>query len=81
MQDTSTDRFSRKSPRPTHRVEHVLVVAARERVLDEAHAVFLRDLRAGVVGRDDGDLVGLDADVAQDQRQYALADAAEADDY
>ena len=62
------------------RVEHVAEVLARQRVLDEADAVFRRDLGAGIVGGDDRDLVGLDADVPQDQRQHALADAAEADD-
>ena len=56
------------------------MVAARERVLHELYAVFLCDPGAGVIRRDDGDLVRLDADVAQDQRQHALADAAEPDE-
>ena len=33
-----------------------------------------------VLGGDDGDALGRDADVTQDQRQDALADAAEADE-
>ena len=34
---------------------------------------------AAIVRRDDGDLARLDADMAQDERQHALADRAEAD--
>ena len=39
-----------------------------------------RDLRAGIVRREHGDAIGRNADVAHDQGQHALADAAEADE-
>ena len=48
-------------------------------MLDETHTVLGGDLLAHLVRRHDRDLVGLDADVAQDERQDTLADAAEAD--
>ena len=63
------------------RLEHVPVVLARERVVDELDAVLRRLVASRVIRGDDRDAVrGQPADVAQDQRQYALADAAEADE-
>ncbi len=63
------------------RVQHVAEVLARERVVQELDSVLLRLLAPGVVGRDDRDAVGREpADVAQDQRQDALADGTEADE-
>ena len=55
-------------------------VVARQRFLDETDAVLLRLRSAVVLGRDDGDAARRHADVTQDQRQDALADAAKADD-
>jgi hypothetical protein len=65
---------------PDQRVEHALVILPRQRLLDEAHAVFRRFLRARVVCGDDRDAVGRDTDVTQDERQDSLPDAAEADE-
>ena len=60
--------------------QHLAVVGPGQALLDELDAVALglRQAAAIVLG-DDGDLAGLDADMAQDQRQHALADRAEAD--
>ena len=58
------------------------LLLARERMHDEADAVFLGFPAPGVVRRDDGDALGRDAtDVTQDQGQDALADAAETDEH
>ena len=62
------------------RLEHLLVVVARERADDELDAVFRGLALARLVRGDDGDALGLDADVAQHKRQHALADTAEADE-
>jgi hypothetical protein len=60
-------------------VEHRAQVGFGQALLDEldAEALGLVLAAAHVVG-DDGDLLGLDADMAEDQRQDALADRAEA---
>merc|ERR1711965_406614 len=50
-----------------------------QRHLQEGDAVFLRDGLAGIVWRDDRDPVRGDVDMAQDQRQDTLSDAAEAE--
>ena len=81
MLETSTDTLSRKSPRPSSGFEHAPEVLARQALLDELDAVLARPRRlplssaVTMVMRSGGD-----ADVAQDQRQHALADAAEADE-
>ena len=62
------------------RIEHLAVVVARERVDDELDAVLRRLALARFVRRDDGDALGLDADVTQHERQHALADTAETDE-
>ena len=62
------------------RIEDALVVVARDRLLDEAHAELGSLSAAGVLGRHDRDAFGRNADVPQDQRQDSLADAAEPDD-
>src|SRR5262249_16989705 len=55
-------------------------VVAGQALANEGDAVALGLLQAAaVLGRDDGDLLGLDVDVAEDQRQHALADRAEAE--
>ena len=63
-------------PQPV--IQHRPDVGLGQTLLDELHAKALRLVLAAahVVG-DDGDLLGLDADVAQDQRQHALTDRAE----
>ncbi len=57
----------------------VAVVLGREGQLGEADAVMVRDLAAARVGGDDLDPVGADAEMAEDERQDGLADAAAAD--
>ena len=79
MLETSTDRFTRKSPRPMQPIEHAPEILAHQRLDDETHAQRLRLGLARFFGRDDHDALGADADMPQDQRQHALADAAEAD--
>ena len=61
------------------RIEDALVIAARQRFEMEGDAVRHGLFMAAFLGGDDGDLIGADADVTQQQRQHALADAAEAD--
>ena len=61
-------------------VEGLAQVLARQPLPDEGDAELFGLLEAAaVLLRDDGDLLGLDVDVAEDQRQHALADRAEAD--
>ncbi len=62
------------------RIQHAAVVLARQALLDELDAVLRSLLAARVLRRDDGDALGRDADVPQDERQHALADAAETDE-
>ena len=64
-----------------HRGEHRAEVILLDRLLDEAHAEMLQDMRAALIRRDHGDAARVGADVAQDERQHALADAAEADEH
>jgi hypothetical protein len=60
--------------------QHIAIVSLGQTLLDELDAVALGlGQAAAVVLGDDGDLAGLDADMAQDERQHALADRAEAD--
>src|SRR6185312_6693862 len=61
--------------------QHLAVVLAGERVLDEFDAVFGGDFAAARLGGDDGDLVRADVEVAQQQRHDPLADAPEPDDH
>ena len=61
-------------------VEHIAVVVAAERGNDEVDAVLGGDIAAVRLGGDDRDLVGADIEMAKQQRQDALADAAKADD-
>ena len=61
-------------------LERLAEVVARQALPDEGDAELLQLLQAAaVLGRDDRDLLGLDVDVPEDQRQHALADRAEAD--
>ena len=62
------------------RFEQRAVVAAGQRGFDEADAVLGGDIVSARLGGDDRDPVGSDFQMAQQQRQDALADAAEADD-
>ena len=80
MLDTSTETLSRKSPAPSQRIEHRAVILAGQRRLDESDAVFGGDFAAARLGGDDRDMRRVDVDMAQQQRQHALADAAKADD-
>ena len=80
MLETSTERLSRKSPRPTTGSSTFLKFSRVSGCLTKRTPYSAATFSPRLVGRDDGDLVGLDADVAQDQRQDALADAAEADE-
>ena len=64
-----------------HRGEHRAEVILLDRLLDEAHAEMLQDMRAALIRRDHGDAARVGADVAQDERQHALTDAAEADEH
>ena len=59
------------------RIELAPEVVARQHHFHELDAVFLGFLFAAIVGSDDGDAFFRDSDVSQDQRQRALADAAE----
>ncbi len=65
---------------PEQRVEHPAEILARERLPDDLDAQILGLLKAALMGRQDRDALGGDADVPQEQRQHALTDAAEADD-
>ena len=57
-------------------------ILTRERVLEELDAVLRGFLASGVVRCHDRDAFGRKpADVPQNQRQHALSDAAEADEY
>ena len=80
MLETSTETLIRKSPRPSSGLSIAAEVLASQALLDEADAVAGGLGTALVLGGHDGDALGSDADVPQDQRQHALADAAEADD-
>jgi hypothetical protein len=62
------------------RLQHLAVVIGPQRDLAEAHALELAQAPARVVRVDHHHLVAGRPDVAQDQRQGALADRAEADD-
>ena len=62
------------------RIQQGPIVFAGQRRLCEANAVFRGDLMAARLGGNDGDLTGIDFEVAHQQRQDPLADAAEADD-
>jgi hypothetical protein len=48
--------------------------------LDKADAILGRDILATRLGGNDGNLTGADLEMAQQQRQDTLADAAKADD-
>ena len=56
------------------------VAVLLEALVVDLDAVFVGFLLAAIVGSDDGDAFFRDADVAQDERQRALADAAETDE-
>ena len=71
------DEIALAHQRAEHRAEVVLL----DRLLDEAHAEMLKDMRAALIRCDHGDAARVGADVAQDERQHALADAAEADEH
>src|SRR5438874_11187557 len=63
-------------PAPQQRIEHAAVVLAREPLLDELDAVPGGLLVPLVLRGHDREALGRNADVPQDQRQHALADAA-----
>ena len=63
------------------RLQHGGVILAGQRLHEEAHAKVLGLFLAAILGGDDRHLIGLHVDVAQDQRQNALTDAAETDDH
>ena len=60
------------------RRQHVAIVAAGQRLDAHGNAIRRGDRRPTRIAGDDADLRGRDVDVAQDERQDALADAAEA---
>ena len=49
--------------------------------MDKANAEFSRDIVSARLGSDDGDLLGIDLEMAQQQGQNTLADAAKTDDH
>jgi hypothetical protein len=61
------------------RIERAAEILARQALLDELDAKARRFLVADVVGADDADALGAQAQMPQDQRQHPLADAAESD--
>src|SRR5216683_3199675 len=61
------------------RRQHLAIVLAGQRHPQEAHAIFPGDFGAALLSGDDGDALRLHPDMAQQERQYALADAAETD--
>src|SRR5439155_16741790 len=61
-------------------IKHRPVVLPGQCGFDKANAVRGGDFTAARLGGDDGDLAGTDLEMAQQQWQDALADAAEADD-
>ncbi len=61
-------------------VEYIAVIVAGQRTCDEVDAVLGGDIAAVRLGGDDRDLRRIDVEMAQQQRQDALADAAKADD-
>ena len=56
------------------------IVAAGQCGFDETDTVLGCDIVSARLGGDDADLIGSDLEMAQQQRQNALSDAAEADD-
>ena len=63
------------------RLEHGLVVLARQRLDVELDAEMLRLLDAAGVAGEDGDALGRHVDVPQQQRQAALTDGTESDNH
>ena len=80
IDDTSTDTLSTKSPRPMYgsssrrKLSRVSGNTTNFTPYDSA------TFSAAIVGGDDRDALFRNADVAQHERQRALADAAEADE-
>src|SRR5207248_836984 len=61
-------------------VEHAAVILVGQRLFDKADAVFGGDFPSSRLGGDDNDLLWPHLDMAQQQGQNPLADAAETDD-
>ncbi len=61
--------------------QHRTIVRTGERLLDKGDPVFGRHVAAAPLRRHDRDLLSADVEMAQQQRQDTLADAAEADDH
>ena len=61
-------------------IELAAEIVARQRQHHEFHAIGFGDFPAAIVTGDDRDALFRDADMAQNQRQRALADAAETDE-
>ena len=80
IDDTSTDTLSTKSPRPMYGSSSRRKLSRVSGSIDEFHAIGLGDFLAAIVAGDDRDALFRNADVAQDERQRALADAAETDE-
>ena len=79
--ETSTETLSRKSPRPTSGRRAPRGSSRGSAASTRSATPIASATRAAaLLGGDDGDLGGRDIDMAQQQRQDALADAAEADD-
>jgi len=76
--DTSTDRLSRKSPRAEEGFEHLPVIVLCQRPDPEVHAEGFGLAPSPVVSGDDGDVFGAGAQMAKDQWEATLTDAAEA---
>ena len=80
IDDTSTDTLRTKSPRPMYgsssRRKLSRVSGTTTNFTPYSSAIF----PAAIVAGDDGDALFRNADVAQDERQRALADAAESDE-
>ncbi len=76
--DTSTLRFSRKSPACSSGVSTLRKLSRVSGVTVEAHAVLGGNLLTPLVTGHDDDAFAGNVDVAQDQGQDALADAAKA---
>ncbi len=69
-----------KIPAPEQRIQDAAEVLTGEGLLDDLDSQILGFLKAALVSRHDGDAVRSDTDVPEDERQDALANAAETDD-
>ena len=59
--------------------EHLAIIVARDRQMDELDAALVEQLAVGIVGIDDDEMLAVEVEMALDQRQRAASDRPEAD--